>query len=105
MSEIEAAELQEALEWTLATIAGNVAAFRNSHTDAETVLGIKQDFVNLAYVRAYGDQGTSIVGDYVCYGIALLRLLDARKRIMELTDQVAMRDAIIRNLAAWEDGL
>lgn len=43
VSEIEEAqELQEALEWTLAQIAGNVAEFRSSHTDAETVVAIRQ---------------------------------------------------------------
>lgn len=104
MSDVEEAQqLQEALEWTLAAIAGNVAAFRSTHTDAETVLGIKADFVSLAYVRAYGEHSSSIVGDYIGYGVALLRLLDARKRIMELTDQLEMHKAVIKSLGELED--
>lgn len=101
----EAAELQEALEWTLAQVAGNIAQYRSSHTDAETVVAMRQDFVNLAYVRAFGEHGSSIIGDYIAFGMALLRLLDARKEIMRLTDAVAMRDACLKNLGAWEDGL
>jgi hypothetical protein len=102
-ADVEAGELEAALNWTLAQIAGNVAEFRSSHTDAETVLAIRQDFVNLAYVRAYGDAGSSIIGDYVGFGMALLRLLDARKKIMELTEAVAMRDSVIRSLGELED--
>ena len=101
--EAEAAELQEALEWTLAQVQGNVAEFRNTHTDAETVLGIKADFIALSYVRAYGDCGSDIIGDYIAFGMALLRLIDARKRIMELTEAVAMRDSVIRSLGELED--
>lgn len=104
MSDLEESQrLQEALEWTLAQLQGNVAQFRSTHTDAETVLGIKADFVSLAYLRAYGDHGSDIVGDYICFGVALLRLLDARKRIMELTEAVAMRDSVIKSLCELEE--
>ena len=103
MSEVEEAqELQAALEWCLSSIAGNVAQYRATHTDAETVLGIKSDFETLSWVRlAYGS--AHVTADYVGWGLSLLRLLDARKRIAELEEAVAFRDSVIVSLGDLED--
>lgn len=103
MNEIEEAqELQDALEWCLNSIADNVTTFRSTHSDAETVLGIKQDFEALSWVRlAYG--AAHVTSDYVGWGISLLRLLDARKRIAELEDQLEMHKSVIKSLSDLED--
>jgi hypothetical protein len=99
---VEAQQLEEALQFTLEALAPTVDEFRTTHDDTETVLGIKRDFVALAYLRmAYG--ATYVLSDYVCGGIAILRLLDARREIAALKDAVEMRDSVIRSLGELED--
>jgi hypothetical protein len=96
---VEAQQLEEALQFTLEALAPTVDEFRATHDDAETVLGIKRDFLALAYLRmAYG--ATYVLSDYVCGGIAILRLLDARREIAALKEQVAFRDDVIKSL--WD---
>lgn len=106
VSEIEEAEaINQSLDSILDMMREAIDQHPHPRTPAEVLVTARQDFVNLAYQNLAFGAGTAIICDYVSLGASLLRLLENRKRIAELEDAVAMRDACLKNLGAWEDGL
>jgi hypothetical protein len=92
-SEEQAQAMNACLDEVITIFRDNYAECHEGRTEAEARLYVSQYFINRAYTDLALGAGTSVVANYATYGAALLRILD-------LQEQVAMRDSVIQSL--WD---